>query len=57
MDSHGNHKTFKFDVAYKELNIISIYMLLHSFHLLQPLDVNFFLLLKKTYTKEFKNTF
>ena len=57
MDGHGNHETFEFDVICKELNIIPIYMLLHSFHLLQPLNVNFFLLSKKTYTKELKNIF
>ena len=32
-------------------------MLLHSSHLLQPLDVGFFSPLKKTYTKELKNMF
>ena len=57
MDSHGSHKTFEFDIACKELNIISIYMPLHSSHLLQPLDVGLFSLLKKMYTKELKNTF
>ena len=57
MDGHENHKTFKFNVACKKLNIILIYMLLHSSHLLQSLDVGFFLLLKKMYTKELKNMF
>ena len=57
MNGYGNHETFKFDVAYKKLNIILIYMLLHSFHLLQSLNVGFFLLLKKMYIKEFKNIF
>ena len=41
----------------KKLNIILIYMFLHFFHLLQPLDINFFLFFKKVYTKKFKNTF
>ena len=42
INSHENYEIFKFNVAYKRLNIILIYMLLHSFHLLQPLDVGFF---------------
>ena len=57
MDGHGSHETFEFDTACKKLNIISIYMLLHSFHLLQLLDVGFFLLFKRIYTKELENIF
>ena len=57
INNHKNHKIFKFDVICKKLNIILIYMLLHFFHLLQLLDINFFPSLKKTYIKELENMF
>ena len=57
MNNHKNYETFKFNITCKKLNIISIYMPLHSSYLLQPLNVSFFSLLKKMYTKKFKNIF
>ena len=57
IDGHGSHKTPEFDPACKKFNIIPIYMSPHSSHLLQPLDVGFFALLKRAYTKELENTF
>ena len=57
MDGHKNYETPKFNTACKKLNIILIYMPPHFFHLLQLLNVNFFLLLKKTYIKKLKNIF
>ena len=57
MDGYGSYEIFKFNAICKKLNIILIYMLLHSSYLLQPLNVGFFSLLKKMYTKEFDNTF
>ena len=57
MNNHGNHITLQFDAACKELNIILLYMLLHSFHFFQLLDVGCFSLLKMIYIKKLENTF
>jgi hypothetical protein len=47
LDSHRSHLTPGFNKAYKDNNIITIYMPTHSSHLLQPLDVGCFGPLKR----------
>ena len=50
LDGHGSHLTAEFDYICTENNIIPVYMLSHSSHLLQPLDVGCFAALKRYYT-------
>jgi len=47
LDGHGSHVTPEFDLFVKEHLIITLCMLSHSSHLLQPLDVGCFAVLKR----------
>jgi hypothetical protein len=49
LDGHGSHLTAEFDRICTENNIIPICMPPHSSHLLQPLDVSCFAVLKRQY--------
>ena len=49
LDGHGSHLTAEFDRICTENNIIPICMPPHSSHLLQPLDVSCFSVLKRQY--------
>jgi hypothetical protein len=49
LDGHGSHLTPKFDKLCEENNIIPICMPVHSSHLLQPLDIGCFAVLKRAY--------
>ncbi|KAL3707903.1 hypothetical protein TMatcc_005885 [Talaromyces marneffei ATCC 18224] len=49
LDGHGSHLTAQFDQICAENNIISICIPPHSSHLLQPLDVSCFSVLKQQY--------
>jgi hypothetical protein len=49
LDGHGSHLTPQFDRICAENNIIPLCMPAHSSHLLQPLDVGCFAVLKRTY--------
>jgi hypothetical protein len=51
LDGHGSHLTPKFDEICSENRIIPICMPPHSSHLLQPLDVGCFAVLKRAYGK------
>jgi hypothetical protein len=51
LDGHGSHLTPKFDRLCAENNIIPLCMPSHSSHLLQPLDVGCFAVLKRTYSR------
>jgi hypothetical protein len=52
LNSHNSHLTARFDQICKENNIIPICMPSHASHLLQPLDVGCFAVLKKIYGTE-----
>src|SRR5450432_239398 len=52
LDGHGSHVTPEFDLFAKEHNIITLYMPPHSSHLLQPLDVGCFAVLKRLYGQQ-----
>ena len=52
LDGHGSYMSPKFDAFCKEKNIITLCMPPHSSHLLQPLNVRCFSLLKVTYSRE-----
>ncbi|OQE11327.1 hypothetical protein PENFLA_c072G04132 [Penicillium flavigenum] len=56
LDGHGSHLTPKFDEICEENKIIPICMPPHSSHLLQPLDIGCFAVLKRAYGRlvEFK---
>ncbi|KAL1966447.1 hypothetical protein VTN77DRAFT_4589 [Rasamsonia byssochlamydoides] len=49
LDGHGSHLTPQFDEICAENNIIPVCMPAHSSHLLQPLDVSIFVVLKQGY--------
>ena len=49
LDGHYSHATPKFDNFCKDRNIVTICMPPHSSHLLQPLDVGCFSVLKRVY--------
>ena len=49
LDGHGSHLTPKFDQICEENNIIPVCMPPHSSHLLQPLDIGCFAVLKRSY--------
>ena len=49
LDGHGSHLTPKFDEICSQNNIIPICMPAHSSHLLQPLDIGCFAVLKRSY--------
>jgi hypothetical protein len=51
LNGHSSHQTAEFDDFYKENAIICLYMPPHTSHLLQPLDVGVFGLLKHSYGK------
>ena len=51
LDGHGSHLTPSFDQICKENNIIPICMPAHSSHLLQPLDIGCFAVLKRSYSR------
>jgi hypothetical protein len=51
LDGHGSHLTPQFDQICAENDIIPIYMPAHSSHLLQPLDIGCFGVLKRAYSK------
>jgi hypothetical protein len=52
IDGHGSHITPEFDLFCKEHSIIILCMLPHSSHLLQPLDVGCFSVLKRSYGRQ-----
>jgi hypothetical protein len=49
LDGHGSHLTPEFDKICEENDIIAICMPPHSSHLLQPLDIGCFAVLKRAY--------
>jgi hypothetical protein len=51
LDGHGSHLTPKFDEICEQNSIIPICMPPHSSHLLQPLDIGCFAVLKRAYSK------
>jgi hypothetical protein len=55
LDGYESYILTDFQCYCKENKIITLYMSVHSSHLLQPLDVGCFGPLKKSYSKEIKN--
>ena len=51
-DGHESHNLADFQDLCKEKNIVALYMPPHLLHLLQPLDMGCFLLLKRAYGAE-----
>lgn len=52
LDGHGSHLSPEFDLFCKEHSIITLCMPPHSSHLLQPLDVGCFAVLKRSYGQQ-----
>jgi hypothetical protein len=52
LDGHGSHLTPEFDLFCKEHRIITLCMPPHSSHLLQPLDIGCFAVLKQLYGRQ-----
>jgi hypothetical protein len=55
LDGHGSHSTPEFDLFCAEHLIITLCMPPHSSHLLQPLDVSCFAVLKRSYGRQIEN--
>jgi hypothetical protein len=55
LDRHESYVLTDFQCYCKENKIVIFYILVYLLHLLQPLDVEYFSLLKKSYSKEIKN--
>ncbi|OGE47182.1 hypothetical protein PENARI_c057G04216 [Penicillium arizonense] len=51
LDGHGSHLTAEFDRICEKNDIIAICMPPHSSHLLQPLDISCFAVLKRAYSR------
>ena len=52
INGYGSHVTLEFDLFCKEHSIITLCMPPHSSHLLQPLDVGCFSVLKRSYGRQ-----
>lgn len=50
-DGHGSHLVPKFDEICAAINIITTFMPAHSSHLLQPLEIGCFAVLKRSYSR------
>src|SRR5450432_3957801 len=55
LDGHGSHVTLEFDLFTKEHSIITLCMPPHSSHLLQPLNVGCFVVLKRLYGRQIES--
>ncbi|GKU08368.1 unnamed protein product [Fusarium langsethiae] len=55
LDGHGSHHSLDFEKYCQANKIVTLYMPPHSSHLLQPLDVGYFNLLKKAYGQEIEH--
>ncbi|KAL9565161.1 hypothetical protein ACKAV7_010806 [Fusarium commune] len=55
LDGHESHHSADFEIYCEEHNIITLCMPPHSSHLLQPLDIGCFGLLKKAYGREIEH--
>jgi hypothetical protein len=55
LDGHGSHATNEFMIKCIENNIKPVYLIPHSSHVLQPLDLACFSLVKSRYRKEIAN--
>ena len=51
LDNHGSHCTYRFMRLCLENNIILLYLLPHTSHFLQPLDLSIFRPIKALYQK------
>jgi hypothetical protein len=54
LDGYSSYLTPEFDLFYKEHSIITLCIPPHSSHLLQPLDVGCFTVLKQSYRQQIK---
>ena len=55
LDGYKSHYSEEFEEYYKGNNIITFYMPPYSSHILQPLDIRCFGLLKKAYSRHIKD--
>ncbi|KFZ24810.1 hypothetical protein V502_00710, partial [Pseudogymnoascus sp. VKM F-4520 (FW-2644)] len=55
LDGHGSHITPEFDLFCKDHSIITLCMPPHSSHLLQPLDISCFAVLKRLYGQQIED--
>ena len=54
-DGHESYLSIQFEQFYKEKCIIIFYLPIHFSHLIQPLDVGCFNILKRLYNQSFEN--
>jgi hypothetical protein len=55
IDGHGSHATDEFMLKCIKNNIKLVYLIPHSSHVLQPLDLTCFSLIKSRYRREIAN--
>jgi hypothetical protein len=55
INSHGSYLTVEFHRFYNDNLIILLYELAHSSYLLQPLNISYFLVLKRVYGRIVKD--
>ena len=55
LDGHSSYVTPEFDLFCKDRHIITLCMPPHSSHLLQPLDVSCFAVLKRSYRRQIED--
>ncbi len=54
LNSYKNHLSIQFEKFYKEKNIITFYLPTHLLHFTQPFDIEYFNILKRSYSRQFK---
>ena len=55
LDGYNSHYLYKFEYYCKKNNIVTFYILFHSFYLFQPFDIKCFNILKWSYSKKIEN--
>src|SRR6266566_1153878 len=54
LNGYKSHLSAEFQIFYKNYNIITLCLFTHFLHLIQPLDIGCFKILKQMYNKEFE---
>ena len=54
LNGHENHKSFKFNIFYKNNNIITLYLPTYLLYLFYPFNIRYFNPLKWAYNRELK---
>src|SRR6266566_7471259 len=55
LDGYKSHLSIQFEEFCKKKNIIILYFSMYSLYIIQPLDISCFNILKRLYSREFKD--